>query len=112
MINHAVDVLVFTAAGWALLFVGQYLRGRPWRTVGGRLILAFMGAIAALLVAGVAFRVIGDGPLWPWIRLVSWVIVNIIMAGAWIAVLLVQRGARSRGERVSRWEEISGENPR
>lgn len=94
MINRAVDVLVFTAALWGVLFVVQYLRSRPWRTTAGRLILAFMGALAALMITGVLFRLIGDGPVWPWVRLVAWIVVNIIMAGAWVAVLVVQREVR------------------
>lgn len=113
MINRAVDVLVFTAAAWALLFIGQYLRGRPWRTLGGRLILAFMGALAALMVTGVLFRIIGDGPVWPWVRLVSWIVVNLIMAGAWLAVFIVQRQGRgpdASAASVARLEEISGEH--
>lgn len=86
-------VLIFTAAAWGVLFMIQYILRRPWRTPAGRLVLAFMGVIAVLLVLAVLRRYIGDDASWLWVRRASWLAVNIIMGGA--AIVLWRSGRRA-----------------
>lgn len=97
--DRVVTVLVFTAALAGTTFMAAYLRNRPWRTQSGRLVLAFMGALGALLVLAVLFRLLGSGSdVWRYVRLLSWVVINIIMFGAVLALFRSQRNGRMRDQ--------------
>lgn len=96
--DRVVTVLVFTAALASTAFMAAYLRNRPWRTQSGRLVLAFMGALGALLVLAVLYRFLGssDSVVWRYVRLLSWIVINIIMFGAVLALFRSQRNGRMR----------------
>lgn len=97
MIDRIVTVEIVLAAVFALGFVVAYLIARPWRTVAGRLVLAFMGSLGLLLTLAMIRVFTGhDTTWWIWVRLASWSLIMSIFAGALIAqvVTLVRRDTR------------------
>lgn len=97
MIQILTSVLVITAALGALVFVVRYLATRWFRSMVGRQAMAFMTVI--LLVMSLAIVRQFVGPTWvgrDWVRLVSYLLINIVIW--WQVVLLFagQRRARPR----------------
>jgi hypothetical protein len=100
IVDGTTAALVWTAALAGVIFVVRYVQTRPWRTTEGRLVLAFMGALGSLLVLAVLYRVMGqDSPIWRYLRLGSWITINVIMYGAVVVLFRSQREGRARIKR-------------